>query len=106
MFVAINYITCTAAYRERFESLFATRAKAIDQMPGFIKMHVLRPTDGCSDYLIVSHWDSEEQFKTWTQSEAFREGHKRGFADISQARKEGREAPLKSEFRTYKVIAE
>jgi heme oxygenase (mycobilin-producing) len=42
MFVAINYITCTEQYRERFETLFGTRAKAIDRMPGFRHMEVLR----------------------------------------------------------------
>jgi heme-degrading monooxygenase HmoA len=104
MFVAINYITCTDAYRERFETLFATRAKAIDRMPGFINMQVLRPTDDKGDYLIISHWDSEEQFKTWTKSEEFVEGHKRGFADLAEARAEGREAPMRSQFKTYKII--
>ncbi|HEX2935849.1 MAG TPA: antibiotic biosynthesis monooxygenase [Bacteroidales bacterium] len=106
MFVAINYITCTDAYRERFETLFATRAKAIDRMPGFINMQVLRPTDEKGDYLIVSHWDSEEQFKTWTKSDEFVEGHKRGFADLAEARAKGREAPMKSQFKTYKIISE
>jgi heme-degrading monooxygenase HmoA len=106
MFVAINYITCTDSYRERFEMLFASRAKAIDRMPGFINMQVLKPTDGNSDYLIISHWDSEDQFKTWTKSDEFIEGHKRGFADIAKARDEGKEAPVKSLFKTYKVIAE
>jgi heme-degrading monooxygenase HmoA len=106
MFVAINYITCSDSYRERFEMLFASRAKAIDRMPGFINMQVLKPIDGNSDYLIISHWDSEDQFKTWTKSDAFIEGHKRGFADIAKARDEGKEAPVKSVFKTYKVIAE
>ncbi len=104
MFVAINYITCTDAYRERFETLFATRAKAIDRMPGFINMQVLRPIDDKGDYLIISHWDSEEQFKTWTKSEEFVEGHKRGFADLAEARAEGPEAPMRSQFKTYKII--
>ena len=34
-FVAINYIDCNADYKERFEELFGSRAKAIDTMPGF-----------------------------------------------------------------------
>lgn len=106
MFVAINYISCTDEYRERFETLFATRAKAIDRMPGFRNMQVLKPKDGIGDYLIISHWDNEDNFQTWTNSSEFIEGHKRGFADIAKARQEGREAPVKSVFRTYKVIAE
>lgn len=106
MFVAINYISCVEEYRERFETLFATRAKAIDTMPGFRNMQVLKPIDGIGEYLIVSHWDSEDNFHKWTTSNAFIEGHRRGFADISKAKQEGREVPLKSIFKTYSVIAE
>lgn len=106
MFVAINYITCNEEYKPRFEELFSTRAKAIDRMPGFKFMEVLKPMDGNGDYLIVSHWESEENFKTWTQSPEFLEGHKRGFEDITKAKAEGKEPPMKSSFKTYKVIAD
>lgn len=105
MFVAINYISCEDHYRERFEQLFATRAGAIDRMPGFIRMHVLRPTRNGSPYLIVSEWEQEENFKAWTGSEEFKEGHKRGFEDIKKAKERGEKAPVKSQFLTYEVIA-
>jgi heme-degrading monooxygenase HmoA len=105
MFVAINYISCKDDYKERFEELFSTRAKAIDLMPGFKNMHVLKPIDSNGDYLIVSHWDSEEQFQNWTKSPAFIEGHKRGFEDIAKAKQAGLEPPMTSAFKTYKVIA-
>ena len=102
-FVAINYIKCEDHYRERFEQLFATRAHAIDRMPGFINMEVLKPSDQ-GEYLIVSHWESEEQFKKWTSSPEFLEGHKRGFEDIRKAREEGKTPPMTSSFKTYQVI--
>ena len=104
-FVAINYIRCTPDYKERFEMLFGSRAGAIDLMPGFVDMQVLRPSKDEDQYLIISHWESEEAFKTWTTSAAFLEGHKRGFADMAQAKAEGRPAPMHSDFKTYKVIA-
>lgn len=103
-FVAINYINCEPHYRARFEELFASRAKAIDRMPGFVNMQVLRP-NGEGDYLIVSHWASEEAFKTWTTSTEFLEGHKRGFDDIRKAREQGLKPPMSSSFKTYEVIA-
>jgi heme-degrading monooxygenase HmoA len=103
-FVAINYISCTSEYRIRFEELFASRAHAIDAMPGFIRMHVLRPAAEGGDYLIVSYWETEEAFKDWTGSEAFRIGHKRGFEDIARAKQEGRPAPMSSSFKTYQII--
>lgn len=104
-FVAVNYINCTPEYKERFEELFSTRAGAIDKMPGFIEMHVLRPNMEDDNYLIVSYWEKEDAFRDWTKSEAFIEGHKRGFADLAKAREEGRPAPMSSDFKTYEIIA-
>ena len=103
-FVAINYIDCKPDYVQRFEELFASRAKQIDTMPGFLEMEVLRPKKEGEPYLIVSHWESEDSFKGWTKSETFIEGHKRGFADIAKAKAEGKEPPMKSDFITYDVI--
>ncbi len=104
-FVAINYIKCDEGYANRFEELFATRAHAIDKLPGFIDMQVLKPSDQKDEYLIVSHWNSEEDFKAWTKSPEFLEGHKRGFEDIRIARERGEKPPMSSSFKTYKVIA-
>ncbi len=103
-FIAINYISCSPDYRTRFEELFTSRAHAIDTMPGFIRMQVLRPAEEGDDYLIVSYWETEEAFKDWTGSEAFRVGHKRGFEDIAKARKEGYPSPMKSSFKMYQII--
>lgn len=105
MFVAINYISCKENYRERFEELFSTRAGAIDTMPGFKYMEVLKPSDSNGEYLIMSHWESEENFKAWTKSNAFIEGHRRGFEDLAKAKEAGMEPPMSSSFKTYKVIA-
>ncbi|MDQ3020810.1 MAG: antibiotic biosynthesis monooxygenase [Bacteroidota bacterium] len=104
-FVAINYISCKDHYRQRFEELFGSRAHAIDKMPGFEFMEVLKPRDSNSEYLIVSHWDSEEAFKGWTKSKEFLEGHLRGFEDIRIAKEKGEEVPMTSDFKTYEVIA-
>jgi len=103
-FVAINYITCKPEYRERFEYLFKTRARAIDRMPGFRGMYVLRPQREGDAYLVVSHWESEAHFKAWLQSPEFLEGHQRGFEDIREAKMRGEEPPMQSDFRTYEVI--
>jgi len=105
-FVAVNYINCTEDFRPRFEALFATRAHAIDKMPGFINMHVLKPVKDGDEYLIVSYWETEEAFKGWTKSEAFIQGHKRGFEDLAKAKAEGKPAPMSSDFKTYKIISE
>jgi heme-degrading monooxygenase HmoA len=105
-FVAINFIQCQPHYRERFEDLFRSRARAIDRMPGFIRMQVLRPQHEGESYLVISHWADEASFKAWTQSPKFLEGHRRGFEDLRQAKERGDTPPLTSSFKTYHVITE
>lgn len=105
-FVAVNSIEVAPDYRPRFEELFATRVKAIDTMPGFRDMQVLRPSGEEGAYLVISRWASEAEFQAWTGSEAFLAGHRRAFADMAEAKARGEEPPMRSEFRTYAVIAE
>ena len=105
-FVAINYIDCQDGYTDRFEELFSTRAHAIDRLPGFRHMHVLKPDEKGGAYLIVSHWDSEDDFKAWTRSPEFIEGHQRGFEDIRRAKEEGRTPPMTSTFKTYSILTD
>lgn len=106
MFVAVNYITCRPEYRERFEELFGTRARAIDRMAGFHRMKVLRPSTPDEPYLILSEWEDRASFQAWTKSESFLEGHRRGFDDLAKAKEAGLEPPMSSRFVTYEVIAE
>lgn len=103
-FTAINYITCKENYRERFEELFKNRAGLIDNNQGFRNMHVLRPNKENDEYLIISYWDSEQDFINWTKSESFIKGHARGFADIKKAKEKGEEPPMTSSFKTYNII--
>lgn len=105
-FVAVNYIDCTEDYVERFEELFGSRAHAIDRLPGFRFMHVLKPSEPGEPYLIVSHWDSKDNFDAWTRSPEFREGHKRGFEDLERAKKAGEKPPMKSTFKTYSILTD
>ncbi len=104
-FVAVNFISCKEHYKTRFEELFKSRIKAIDKMPGFIFMNVLKPINNQDDYLIVSYWKNEDSFKSWTKSANFIEGHKRGFEDIKIAKENNQEPPMKSDFKTYNVMS-
>ncbi|MCS6929950.1 MAG: antibiotic biosynthesis monooxygenase [Saprospiraceae bacterium] len=105
-FVAINYITCEAEYTSRFEELFRTRARAIDRMPGFRFMSVLKPQQAGEPYLVISHWDSEAHFRAWTASPEFLEGHQRGFEDMRRAKESGQKPPMVSVFKTYEIITD
>ena len=105
-FVAVNYIDCQPDYNRRFEELFSTRAGAIDRLPGFRNMHVLKPHGEGEPYLIVSFWNRKEDFDAWTKSPEFLEGHKRGFDDLRKAKEAGLEPPMKSTFRTYDILTD
>lgn len=105
-FVAINYIDCKPHYRERFECLFCSRARAIDRMPGFIEMHVLKSTGEQDPYLVVSYWKDRASFEAWVGSPEFIEGHKRGFEDLRAAKERGEEPPMTSDFKTYAVLTD
>lgn len=104
-FVAINFITCQESYRERFETLFRSRAHAIDRAPGFRRMVVLRPEREGMDYLVVSFWSDRAAFDAWRTSPEFAEGHRRGFDDIRQARERGEQPPMTSRMELFEVFA-
>lgn len=103
-FVAVNTITCDPEYVPRFEELFRSRARAIDRVPGFLAMHVLKPTEPGAPYLVVSYWEQEACFTNWVGSPEFHEGHRRAFEDLRQAKEAGRTPPMKSDFATYSVL--
>jgi len=101
MFVAMNRISCSPDYVERFEQLFGSRAKEVDTMPGFQSFHMLRPLQTDQPYIIMTFWDRKEDFEAWMRSGQFTKGHSREFADIDAARKEGKPAPVISKMETY-----
>ncbi len=105
-FVAVNYIDCKPHYRERFECLFCSRARAIDRMPGFLGMHVLKDTKDEQPYLVVSYWKDQASFDAWVGSPEFLEGHKRGFEDLAEAKRRGEEPPMTSRFHTYAILTD
>jgi len=105
-FVAVNFISCRADYVERFETLFKSRAHAIENAPGFIRMAVLKPSREGGDYLVVSTWSNQASFDAWRTSPEFAAGHRRGFEDVRAARERGEEPPMSSRMETYGVLCE
>lgn len=77
MFITMNRIPVNPAYAQAFEQRFHERARAVDQMPGFIRNLVLRPGEPGQPYVVLSMWESKEAFEAWTKSEAFTQGHAR-----------------------------
>lgn len=76
MIVVMNRIPVAEGREQDFEQTFMERDRAVDQMPGFIDMQVLRPTEGRT-YVVLTRWMSRDAFQQWTQSEAFISAHRK-----------------------------
>lgn len=75
MYVAMNRITVVEGKGADLEAAFAGRAKFVNEAPGFLGFHLLRPEQG-NTYISMSMWESKEAFDTWTKSENFAAGHR------------------------------
>ena len=75
MFVTMNRIFINKGYIEAFEERFRDRAHEVDKMKGFIRNLVLRPKNTDDPYVVMTFWETEEDFTAWIHSEAFIKGH-------------------------------
>lgn len=75
-YVVLNNIPVTEEGRPLFEHRFKNRAGAIESVPGFIAIRVLRPV-GSDTYVVLTQWDSARSFEGWQQSDAYKEAHKK-----------------------------
>ncbi|WP_369900747.1 antibiotic biosynthesis monooxygenase [Bacillus manliponensis] len=75
-FIVCNNIPVTEEGRETFENRFKNRAGLIENEPGFQAIRVLRPlTDGT--YVIMTMWETQQNFIDWTESRSFENAHKK-----------------------------
>jgi heme-degrading monooxygenase HmoA len=84
MIVVSNRIQVAAGYEKEFENRFEGRARLVEKQSGFVRLEILRPQkvtlhgneQGGSDYYVVlTYWQSAQDFTNWTSSDAFREAH-------------------------------
>ena len=61
-----------------FEKIWKERETHLDNVPGFIKFHLVKGNKEETHTLYASHstWKSEDDFSNWTRSDAFRQAHK------------------------------
>lgn len=77
MIVICNRIPVNPEHSAAFEERFADRASLVDGMQGFISFQLLRPSNEDDPYVVMTFWESEADFQTWTESDEFKEGHAR-----------------------------
>lgn len=77
MITAMNRIFVNPEYTQQFEENFRNRAGLVDSMPGFLGNQVLRPVNDGDPYIVLTFWNSREDFEGWISSDAFKQGHAR-----------------------------
>jgi heme oxygenase (mycobilin-producing) len=85
MIVVMNRIPIAKGREQDFEKTFAERDRAVDRMPGFIDMQVLRPSEG-QIYVVLTRWKSRQAFQDWTQSQAFILAHRKQSPGLAENR--------------------
>jgi heme-degrading monooxygenase HmoA len=78
MFIAMNRFKVKKGAEADFEAVWLNREIHLDQVPGFVKFHLLRGPERDDHVLYSSHtvWASERHFADWTRSAAFRAAHR------------------------------
>ena len=87
MFVVTNRITVKKGFAEKMAPRF-TKGGKIESLKGFHKIEVWQVAndDESEDMYVNTWWETEEDFKAWTQSDAFKEAHKnRGSSDFKES---------------------
>ena len=75
MFVTMNRIFVNEGYASGFEERFKNRAREVDKMKGFIRNVVLKPKGPEQPYVVMTFWNTEDDFNGWVKSDAFIKGH-------------------------------
>ena len=76
MIVVTNRIAVAKGHETAFEQRFEGRAGLVENRPGCRGFQLLRPLQG-DHYMVMTWWESEADFRAWTESEEFREAHRR-----------------------------
>lgn len=86
MYVAMNRFRVKRGSEIDFEKVWLSRDTHLSAVPGFVTFDLLKGPESEDHTLYASHtvWETEDHFRDWTRSAAFREAHKDA----------GRNAPL------------
>jgi heme-degrading monooxygenase HmoA len=78
MYVAMNRFSVLDGHEREFEDVWLGRDIFLNEVPGFVEFHLVRgpSEDGHTLYATHTIWASEDAFRDWTRSQAFRDAHK------------------------------
>lgn len=78
MYIAMNRFQVAKGREDEFETVWRNRDSYLDEVEGIKDFRLLRGAPGDDATIFVSHsiWESEADFKAWTESEAFTKAHR------------------------------
>ena len=79
--IKINAITVPEDSGSELGKRFAARQSSMEGTPGFEGFELFEPTDGRTQWLVVTRWESEEAFQRWTDSQDFKNAHAQSAQD-------------------------
>ncbi|MGH2487006.1 MAG: antibiotic biosynthesis monooxygenase family protein [Ktedonobacterales bacterium] len=77
MIVSLFHIQTPEAAIEPFERGWRQRAGMVDKMPGFRGLEVLRDGKTPGKYIVLTHWETKDDYDRWANSPEFVAGHAR-----------------------------
>ena len=87
--IKINAITVPADSGDALAERFAARQGSLDGQKGYQGFELLKPTDGRNVWLVITRWDSDEDFEAWRSSQEFKQSHSQNKDAEGQQRKPG-----------------
>lgn len=102
--VKINAITVPADSGDELGRRFAAHSGSMAGVAGFEGFELLRPTDGRTQWLVLTRWADEDSYAAWRSSQDFARSHGHGSAEEGAARP--RPVGTDSELWSYTVAVE
>jgi len=75
MITVANRIPIKPEYARAFEDRFLSRPGMVENQPGFISYHLLRPAAEGDPYVVLTFRESQELYESWVNSEDFQQRH-------------------------------
>ncbi|WP_112180173.1 MULTISPECIES: antibiotic biosynthesis monooxygenase [Paraliobacillus] len=101
-YAVCNNIPVTEDGKAEFEQRFQNRARKIENEPGFAGIRVCRPLNS-DTYVILTLWETEEDFQNWKQSNAYNHAHKKRGTEKGLDKQKPQIFPRPSYVETYLV---
>ncbi len=77
MIVSMFHVQVPSEMAARFEQSWQQRAGQVDKMPGFRGLEVLKDGATPGRYIVLTHWETKDDFERWANSPEFTAGHAR-----------------------------